>query len=364
MGLTVPRPDRGANLLLGRRSRLVLGFAISAFFVAATLARVDLDEAGTALARVDPRGLLLAVGLVGIELVVRAFRWKRFLAPLADVPLRLTTGYLAIGYLANSMLPARLGDLARAFLAGRAFGLPRVTVLGTVVVERLADGLFIVGVVGVLGLTLAGGATLAERAWWIGGLGLVGLAVLLVAVAWLRGSGGGRLRLWARELVDRLLRGADAVRTPAGFLGGAALTAVAFGIAVTMFSVVAGAAGIELTIAQSALAMGGLALSTAVPAAPGSIGTYEFVGVTVLSAFGIPPATALVTVVIVHLVVTLPLAFVGLVAAWQLHFRVSELADDAEPALLAAEPASDASVDPPAAVSADEPAPDAPGEPA
>jgi hypothetical protein len=40
--------------------------------------------------------------------------------------------------------------------------------------------------------------------------------------------------------------------------------------------------------------------------------------------------------VVVHLVATLPVALAGLVAAWQLHFRFSELADDAEPANLAA----------------------------
>ena len=62
--------------------------------------------------------------------------------------------YLAIGYFANSMLPARLGDVARAYLAGRAFGISRLAVLGTIVVERLADGLFILFVVAVLGLTV------------------------------------------------------------------------------------------------------------------------------------------------------------------------------------------------------------------
>jgi len=58
-------------------------------------------------------------------------------------------------------LPARLGDVARAFLAGRAFGVSRLAVLGSVVVERLADGVFILGLVVVLGLTVAGTGSLA-----------------------------------------------------------------------------------------------------------------------------------------------------------------------------------------------------------
>ena len=88
---------------------------------------------------------------------------------------------------------------------------------------------------------------------------------------------------------------------------------------------------------------GRVALSTSIPAAPGSIGTYEFVGLTILSA---PRrrsrGQALAIIVVVHLVVTLPLALAGLVAAWQLHFRVSEIAADAEPSRLANEDLSGA----------------------
>jgi uncharacterized membrane protein YbhN (UPF0104 family) len=83
--------------------------------------------------------------------------------------------------------------------------------------------------------------------------------------------------------------------------------------------------------------MGGLALSTSIPAAPGSIGTYEFVGLTILTALGVDPAVALAIVVLVHLVATLPVALAGLVAAWLLHFRVSDIAKDAEPSGLGEE---------------------------
>jgi hypothetical protein len=257
------------------------------------------------------------------------------------VPLRLSVAYLAIGYFANSMLPARLGDLARAFLAGRAFGTGRLAVLGTIVVERLADGLFILAVVAVLGLTVAGGASLASTALWLGIVGAVGGAGLVVALVWVRSSGGGPIRLRLRSFVDRVMHGLIALRSPSGVASTVVLTIAAFATAVGMFAIVADAAGVELTLVQSALAMGGLALSTSIPAAPGSIGTYEFVGLTILVSLGLTPEVALAIVVLVHLVATLPVALAGLVAAWRLHFRFSEIAEDAEPSLLAAEEASE-----------------------
>ena len=323
-----------ATLQRDRRARLLAGLALSAIFVVATLSRVNLGEVGAALARVEPRGLVLATGFVGVEFAIRAFRWRRLLSPLAPVSLVQTGAYLSIGYFANSMLPARLGDLARAFLAGRAFGLPRLTVLGTIVIERLADGLFILAAVAVLGVALAQGGTVAIDPRWIGALAALGIAGLIVVVVLLRSSGGGRIQALVRLLVDRLVRGADAIRTPAGFLQVAGLTVVAYLTSVLTFSSVATAAGVNLSLAQSALAMGGVALSTSIPAAPGSIGTYEFVGVTILGSFGLSAETALAVILVVHVIVTIPLGILGLVAAWRLHFRVSEIADDAEPSVL------------------------------
>jgi uncharacterized protein (TIRG00374 family) len=315
--------------------RLLVGLTISLFFVVATVSRVDLAEVAAALRRVDFRGVALAIPIVFIELGLRSLRWRRLLAPMAQVPLRRAAAYLAIGYFANSMLPARLGDVARAYLAGQAFGVSRLSVLGTVVVERLADGLFILGLVAVLGVTVAGGGSLATTAGWLVVLAGVGIGGLVVGFVYLRSSGEGRIRLRARSLIDRVLIGAAALRAPSGLAVVVGLTIAAFIPAVVMFTVIVAAAGVQLSLLQCALVIGGLALSTSIPAAPGSLGTYEFVGLTILTTLGVNADVALALVVVVHLVVTLPLALVGLIAAWRLHFRVSDIAHDAEPAVLA-----------------------------
>jgi uncharacterized protein (TIRG00374 family) len=331
----------------GRAVRLLVGLAISAVFLVATLSRVDLVEVGIALQRVDLRGVALAIPLVFLELLLRGLRWQRLLAPMAAIPVRRSAAYLAIGYFANSMLPARLGDVARAYLAGQSFGLSRLSVLGTVVVERLADGLFILGLVAVLGLTVAGGGSLATTAGWLVAIAVAGGAGLLVALAYLRSSRGGRIRSRVWSFVERMLRGAEALRSGGSLALVAALTVGAFLPAVAMFALIAGAAGIQLSIAQCALVMGALALSTAIPAAPGSIGTYEFVGLTLLTTIGVDAPVALAVVVLVHLVATLPLALAGLLAAWQLHFRMSDIARDSEPANMAQDdlPTAQASLD-------------------
>jgi uncharacterized protein (TIRG00374 family) len=314
----------------GRVVRLLIGAAISVAFVVATISRVDLVEVGHALARVNFVGVALAVFFVGLELVLRGIRWQRLLAPIAVIPVRRSVAYLAIGYFANSMLPARLGDVARAFLAGRSFGVSRLSVLGTVVVERLLDGVFILALVAVLGLNVVGGGSLATTAAWLVLIAAVGATGLVVLIALVRRAGGGAARDRIRSLLDRVLMGAAALRSPSASALVLFLTIAAFAAAVAMFAIIADAAGVELTLLQCVLAMGGLALSTSIPAAPGSIGTYEFVGLTILTALGLDPEVSLAIVVLVHLVATLPVALAGLVAAWQLHFRVSDIARDGD----------------------------------
>jgi hypothetical protein len=113
---------------------------------------------------------------------------------------------------------------------------------------------------------------------------------------------------------------------------------VAFGVAVVAFAVVARSLGVVLSPAQTVLAMGAVALSMSIPAAPGSLGTYEFVGVAVLTSFGVSPELALATILLVHLIATLPPALAGLLAAWHLHFRVGAIADAPIAGRLATDP--------------------------
>jgi uncharacterized protein (TIRG00374 family) len=161
-------------------------------------------------------------------------------------------------------------------------------------------------------------------------LAVVGLVVLAGILFWIRRPGEG-LRGRIRSLVDRVLAGMTALRSPRTFTLAAFLTAAAFALSVASFATVSTSAGVQLSIGQAALVMGGLALSTSIPAAPGSLGTYEFVGVSILTALGIGPDLALAIVVVIHVAATLPLAIAGLVAAWQLHVRVSEIAADGSP---------------------------------
>lgn len=309
-------------------ARFVIGLAVSAVFAWATLARTDIGAVGAALGRATLVGVLLCLVFALLEICLRAWRWRYLLSPLGKVRYRTALAYTCIGYFANLMLPMRLGDVARAYLAARALRLPRLATLGSVVTERLADGLTILAVAFVLGLTVTGAWRIASTAAWIG------LIVLLVGAAAALGVlvinherlAGTRLSRALRKPIARLASGADGVRTPAGFLVVLMSTFASYLCAVAALAAVAASVGLSISPQQAALAMAWLALSTAIPAAPGSVGTYEFVGVFVLSTvLGQDRNAALAAVVLLHVISTLPSALVGLVMTWVLHVRVWRL---------------------------------------
>jgi uncharacterized membrane protein YbhN (UPF0104 family) len=227
----------------------------------------------------------------------------------------------------------RLGDVARAYLAATALRLPRLATLGSVVTERLADGLTILAVAAGLGLVVVDASTIAPMELWIAlvvasGVAVVGLAAI---VARRRQVVEALVPDRVREFVARLVRGTQAVRSPRGATTALGSTLAAYACAVGAMIAVSGSVGLHLTPIQAAFAMSWIALSTAIPAAPGSVGTYEFVGVSVLTLLGQDPASALAAVILLHLIGTLPVALVGLVMTLVLHLRVWKLGDDTTP---------------------------------
>jgi uncharacterized protein (TIRG00374 family) len=96
-------------------------------------------------------------------------------------------------------------------------------------------------------------------------------------------------------------------------------------VGVCTFGAISGALSLPLDPAEWALVLGVLALSTAIPAAPGSLGTYEFAGVTVLGILGIGPSQALAATVLIHVIAALPPALLGLASTLILHVRIADL---------------------------------------
>ena len=97
------------------------------------------------------------------------------------------------------------------------------------------------------------------------------------------------------------LREGLTIATKAGTIGRAlVLTLLAWGCTILAFTAGAQAVGIQPTMGQAALLAAGTNLATAIPAAPGYVGTFELAAVTIGASVGISRDDALAMAVLVH----------------------------------------------------------------
>jgi uncharacterized protein (TIRG00374 family) len=286
--------------------RALIGVAISAITIFVIVRGVDLAEVGSILRTAQPGWVALMLACVALDLSIRSLRWKRLLAPIHPVPYLRTAGYLLVGYLANNVLPARLGELVRCHYLGDREGISRTTALGTVVVERVVDTAVVVTIASLSIVVLQVRGLVANAVLFglaVTAIGIVLLAVLVVAH---RLPGAERVVAlaegWPRVAdVARKLHGGLAVAgRPRTLLETLVLSGFAWAATIIGFAAAGQAIGVELTTAQAALLGSGVALATAVPAGPGNLGTFDLAGVVIASSFGLQREQAVALVVLAH----------------------------------------------------------------
>lgn len=318
---------------------ILLGLAISVAALAFVAGSVDLAEAGAVLTSADPLPVAAILVVVAIQVAIRATRWS-FVLPVEPGADRISPRRLAppmlVGYLGNAILPARLGEPMRALLVARREQVGTTEALGSVFLERVVD-------VATLAL-VAFAASLAVGApgWIQQGLGVaaaasvVGLTVLLTVgvapvVQLLDRLGLARLPA-VSALATRFAATLGGPSRRPAVLAAAAISLAAWGLDATTFWLAAQAVGLPLDYPSAVLVAGVTVLGTAIPSAPGFVGTFELAAAGTAGALGFGSAPALAMAVIAHVMTLGPLALAGAASLVMMGARLGEVAAAAESA--------------------------------
>ncbi len=293
-----------------------IGVLISLASVYLVLRGVDLRQTADLLGGARPAWLLVAVAGIVADLVFRALRWQVLIRPICRVPLRRLSAYMLVGYLANNVLPARLGELVRSHYLGDREGISRSATLGTVVVERIVDTVVLVGIGAAAILILhVRGVVMSAILVGVAIAGLLCVA-LVVALAAHRLPGAGRaaafLNRWPRVVgvATRLRDGLRVAALPRTVAAAALLSVAAWSCTVVAVLAVGQSLGIELTLGEGALLAAGTNLATAIPSGPGYLGTFEYAGQSIALAFGLGASEGLALALLIH-VLTLAVSSLG-----------------------------------------------------
>ena len=145
-----------APALAGRflTKRTLISIAAAIIIVALAVWRADIPW-GSAWAKIRSANLTfyaLAIVVYYLSFVIRGIRWQVLLANAGEVrKARRLTPLILASFFVNCVVPAKMGDVYRAYLARVREGVPGSKALGTVVSERLLDLCVLIGLLLVSG---------------------------------------------------------------------------------------------------------------------------------------------------------------------------------------------------------------------
>ncbi|MBI4202144.1 MAG: flippase-like domain-containing protein [Chloroflexi bacterium] len=324
--------------------RFWLGLIASASFIALLLWRIDFQDTIEAFWKANYLWLLPAVAFYFVALYFRTLRWGVVLRPLKDVPTGRLFPVMAVGYMANNLLPVRLGELVRSYYFGQREGVSKTATLGTIAIERVLDGVvllaFLAGVslaLPLLGLVgglatdtriAAGVIVLVGAAPFLVGMSILVLAAYkprallsLFALAVKPLPKGLALKL--NELAALFFTGLAVLRDPRRVLLVTLLTVPVWLGEGVMYYIVAwsfglqdslGGAGTMVWVMLAVTATSNLA--TALPSSQGGIGPFELFATATLVVLGAPREQATAYAVVLHVALLVPVTLLGLAYLW------------------------------------------------
>ncbi len=137
-----------------KRYRVIfaVGIVISVLSLVWVFSKIDLVLLMRTFKQIRFWWLIPMVLVYLANFIIRGLRWRIMLYPLKPISWRSASEVIVIGYMANNILPARLGEFVRAYVVGKKEGLSKAGALGSIAVERIFDGLVLVGIFAIMGL--------------------------------------------------------------------------------------------------------------------------------------------------------------------------------------------------------------------
>jgi glycosyltransferase 2 family protein len=257
--------------------------------------------------------LVLAVFVYACVTLVRGVRWHAILRRAGiEASMVDTQALVVVGYMGNTVLPARGGELLRVFLLGQRTGRSRVTILGTIIAERLLDVLALLVLLVLLAIVAATGVQGAFHLGPTAAIAAITLLVLaLVLLAGWRMGRAGRLHALSGRAVSLTLATRNLLSVQGLRL--VLLTAAIWGGEGFIYWLVGRALHLHMNILQGCFLVVLSSLVAIIPAAPGYAGTYDAAiqfGLGVLHVHG---GRAISFGLLVRLVIFLPITVAGLI---------------------------------------------------
>lgn len=308
--------------------KITAGLLISLLFLFLAFRKVDFRQMLHAFGSVNYWYLVPAIAVIFLSHWLRAWRWHYLLRPIRDIATPSLFSALLIGYMANTFLPAHLGELVRAYVIGKKKEVPSTAAFATIVVERIIDVFTLLALMALTFIVFPSFPSWVKKSGYIMMAGIALLFALLVMmkrhrgralriIEWLTKRFSVPLRTRIERLFHSFLDGIVPLKKRSDYLVVSVVSlliwlgyALVFQILFRAFGFVAAyllpwSAALVLLVITT--------ISVVVPSSPGYVGTYHYLCQISLGLFGVPKGIALSFAFVMHAVNFLPVLVVGLI---------------------------------------------------
>ena len=306
---------------MNRIIKFILGVLISVIGLYYAFRQINFWELWIIIKNVNFILVILAIVILLLSNIIRAWRWQILVKPIKDVSFEPAFSSIMIGYFGNSVLPFRMGEFLRAFVVADKTSLTASTAFGTIVIERILDfiglSIVILLIMTVYPLTSVGGSII---------IGVIGLSLTSFIFIFLFGGFKSSLLVKIEKssllrigllhkillFIKNFLDGATTIRAT-NKLGIILLYTLIIWIMYYCSTYLATiATGIELEWFGFGVLLISTTLAISIPAAPGYVGTYHAAAVYILTnLFDVGRSNAQAAAIILHAVGTIPIVIIG-----------------------------------------------------
>jgi glycosyltransferase 2 family protein len=320
-----------------RNWRYAVGWLLAAAGLIWVLRDIHPSKLALQLTGIDWRWVAVAIVCYVLSYVVQAVRWRLLLKPVGKIELSQSTQAIFAGLFTNEVLPMRPGEFVRCYLAALWMRGSFVSILPSIIVERLFDGVWIAMGIGLAAIFAPLPEDLIEAGETFGAV----IALIVVLFAYLvlrRPRPGGRaanrgLLGWKPlravvALLTRLVEGLRETGRTKEFYLAFVLSLFFLAMQTLAFWLIMLGYGLRLSIWVGVAVHVIVSLGTALPNTPANVGSYQFFTVLGLTLFGVDKTSATGFSLVVFTLLTLPQLLIGFLALSRSGMSLAAIRDE------------------------------------
>jgi uncharacterized protein (TIRG00374 family) len=311
------------------KKKLFIGILISLFFIVLAFRKVDFGQMWTSLKSANYLYLLPVIVVGFLSHFLRAFRWRYLLDPIRRLDTSSLFSSLIIGYAANVVTPAHLGEILRGYVLSKKRDLPLSAILATVVMERIIDVFSLLGLM-VIAIFIHPFPDWVVRSGYVMFAGTVGLLFLLILLkksrSFTRAFLGQVYKILPERMAhqlnivtERFISGIVPLKKWHDYIAVSLLSLAIWGCYGLVFQFSLHAFGFveayRLGWHVSLILLVITCVAVVVPSSPGYVGPYHYLCQITLAMFAVPAGPALSYATVVHAVSFLPVLLAGMALA-------------------------------------------------